>query len=562
MPSISRSVTTARGTSCRTSPARRRDRLRTARPVGDVASRARRDGAPRDRLDRPLHGLDAAGARRLLARRARGSSSSPAVSTIRPTSTTSYLAVQLGVHLVEGADLVVRQRRVAAHARRSGAGRRALPAAGGPDRRSAGGRRPRIAGVPGVLQAVRSGGVALANAHGSGVVEAPELAAFVEAAISRLRPTAASLPRLVDASTPLARVPTTPGAGRADGRGVGRVADVRGRRRGRTSPCCRVARGACWRQGTIHAIRRRAWPRTCGCSVTLAPDRRTAVAAGRFRAIAADAQPTPCTGRTVPRTGGRRWRTARRSPRRPSRIPDCRSSTAGNGTVASRRCCRRRRRGSGTTGDLHAELQWLTDAVARDRDAADRGDDGPRVPVGDDRSRWHTLPSCGPRSTRTRPASTISTPCSPTSRSPGCGTRASCASGVADRGHRASAGAGAGGARPRRGGRGWRVAAPAGSADVEAAVVEVLLAANESLVAYRRRHRSDVELEAAISLLIHDDTNPRSLVSAIDRLERTRWRATGRSSVSSPSGRGRRWRCRWASFLPAARAVIDQAGVL
>ena len=59
-----------------------------------------------------------------------------------------------------------------------------------------------------------------------------------------------------------------------------------------------------------------------------------------------------------------------------------------------------------------------------------------------------------------------------------------------------------------------------GSADVEAAVVEVLLAANESLVAYRRRHRSDVELEAAISLLIHDDTNPRSLVSAIDRLER------------------------------------------
>ena len=51
-------------------------------------------------------------------------------------------------------------------------------------------------------------------------------------------------------------------------------------------------------------------------------------------------------------------------------------------------------------------------------------------------------------------------------------------------------------------------------------MVEVLLAANESLVAYRRRHRSDVELEAAISLLIHDDTNPRSLVSAIDRLER------------------------------------------
>ncbi|HEX6657837.1 MAG TPA: alpha-E domain-containing protein, partial [Ilumatobacter sp.] len=106
---------------------------------------------------------------------------------------------------------------------------------------------------------------------------------------------------------------------------------------------------------------------------------------------------------------------------------------------------------------------------------------------------------------------------------------------------------------------GWR--APAGSADVEAAVVEVLLAANESLVAYRRRHRSDVELEAAISLLIHDDTNPRSLVSAIDRLERhaveSDWPVErelaerARTALALPLG----------ELLPAARAVIDQAGV-
>jgi uncharacterized alpha-E superfamily protein len=101
----------------------------------------------------------------------------------------------------------------------------------------------------------------------------------------------------------------------------------------------------------------------------------------------------------------------------------------------------------------------------------------------------------------------------------------------------------------------------AGSPDVEAAVVEVLLAANESLVAYRRRHRSDVELEAAISLLIHDDTNPRSLVSAIDRLERHAiegdWpveRALAeraREALALPLG----------SLLTAARAVIDEAGV-
>jgi uncharacterized alpha-E superfamily protein len=101
----------------------------------------------------------------------------------------------------------------------------------------------------------------------------------------------------------------------------------------------------------------------------------------------------------------------------------------------------------------------------------------------------------------------------------------------------------------------------ASSADVEAAVVEVLLAANESLVAYRRRHRSDVELEAAISLLIHDDTNPRSLISAIDRLERhaldSDWpyerslADRARAALSLPL----------AELLPEARAVVVEAGV-
>jgi uncharacterized alpha-E superfamily protein len=101
----------------------------------------------------------------------------------------------------------------------------------------------------------------------------------------------------------------------------------------------------------------------------------------------------------------------------------------------------------------------------------------------------------------------------------------------------------------------------AASADVDAAVVEVLLAANESLVAYRRRHRSDVELDAAIALLIHDETNPRSLVSAIDRLERHAvegdWPAEraladqARSALVLPL----------YELLPAARAVIDQAGM-
>ena len=45
-----------------------------------------------------------------------------------------------------------------------------------------------------------------------------------------------------------------------------------------------------------------------------------------------------------------------------------------------------------------------------------------------------------------------------------------------------------------------------------------VLSANESLVAYRRRYRSDVELDAVLELLLHDDSNPRSLAYQLDRL--------------------------------------------
>ncbi|MEX1105274.1 MAG: circularly permuted type 2 ATP-grasp protein [Ilumatobacteraceae bacterium] len=49
-------------------------------------------------------------------------------------------------------------------------------------------------------------------------------------------------------------------------------------------------------------------------------------------------------------------------------------------------------------------------------------------------------------------------------------------------------------------------------------LAETLLSVNESLVAYRRRYRSDVELGAVIELLVHDDANPRSLAFQLDRL--------------------------------------------
>ena len=49
-------------------------------------------------------------------------------------------------------------------------------------------------------------------------------------------------------------------------------------------------------------------------------------------------------------------------------------------------------------------------------------------------------------------------------------------------------------------------------------VAESLLEANESMVAYRRRYRSDVEFSAVIDMLLRDFSNPRSLAFQLQRL--------------------------------------------
>jgi uncharacterized circularly permuted ATP-grasp superfamily protein/uncharacterized alpha-E superfamily protein len=61
-----------------------------------------------------------------------------------------------------------------------------------------------------------------------------------------------------------------------------------------------------------------------------------------------------------------------------------------------------------------------------------------------------------------------------------------------------------------------RAADAADTADV--AALEVLLAANESLVAYRRQYRSDVALGPALELLLRDGDNPRGFVACIQRV--------------------------------------------
>lgn len=59
---------------------------------------------------------------------------------------------------------------------------------------------------------------------------------------------------------------------------------------------------------------------------------------------------------------------------------------------------------------------------------------------------------------------------------------------------------------------------PATPAVVRADVFDHVLRSNESLIAYRRRFRSDVELPSLLDLLVHDTTNPRSLQFQLDAL--------------------------------------------
>jgi uncharacterized circularly permuted ATP-grasp superfamily protein/uncharacterized alpha-E superfamily protein len=67
-------------------------------------------------------------------------------------------------------------------------------------------------------------------------------------------------------------------------------------------------------------------------------------------------------------------------------------------------------------------------------------------------------------------------------------------------------------------------------------VVELILASNESLVAYRRRHRSDVEFETAVQLVVADVHNPRSAASAIREVRHQAGRLGWERGVDEATG--------------------------
>lgn len=439
----------------------------------------------------------------------------------------SYLAVQLGVHLVEGADLVVRRRRVWL--------------------RTLGGLEPvdvlyrRLedrtidplavaaqgsVGVPGLLQAVRAGGVALANAHGTGVLEAPEIVPHVEAAIARLRPLEQHLPRLADMAAPLATVPTAPTSGAPplgeasvvlrlfavrDAEsvsvlpgGIGRVLAPGDDPR---LPTACVAKDV-WVLGrtTAPALGPRLPQVDFAASVpTRAADalywtnraaERAEAMARTARVISARLEQDPglaglhggvWTQRmlAVVAAVGRRRSALGAEPSLDAllaALDDLRAATADEIGVLLTEATTVREYLSTTAGRVLAHLADLRTAL-RAGDARVDDLDAVLADFAAFTGMWHESTVRGP------------------------------AWRIGDIGRRLE--------------RGLVVLDSVeaalghpGPAEVEAASIESLLAANESLVNYRRRHRSDVERGAAVALLLADEDNPRSLASCIDRLSR------------------------------------------
>lgn len=457
----------------------------------------------------------------------------------------SFLAVQLGVNLVEGADLVVRQRRLWL---RTLDGlepvdviyRRLEDPTVDPLEIAARGS----VGVPGLLQAVRSGGVTLANAHGAGVIEAAGVRPFVEQAIQRLSPLEQTLPPLDPSASSLAAVPLAAGS---------------------VAPHVTEA-GVVIRLFAVHD----------GTSVAVLPG-----GTGRVLAPGDDPRfPTACTakdvwvlghtvaptigprlpqvdfGRSVPtraadalywtnRAAERAEAMARAMRVISSRMEQDPGLVALHGGAWSNRMCRvaaavRRNPGiepyvSPTPDILHNELSFVGDAVAREIGLLLTGATTVReflsvttgrvlshlaelraalqvhTTVVDDLDAvladFAALAGLWQESTVRGPAWSIGDTGRRLER---CLVVLDLIDGVFDQRFSTAGDATA-------------------NAEVDASAVEVLLAATDSLVAYRRRYRSDVEIDAAIALLVHDVSNPRSLAASIARL--SRHAADGESAV-------------------------------
>jgi len=481
----------------------------------------------------------------------------------------SYLAVQLGVHLVEGADLVVRQERLWL---RTLDGLEPIDVVyrrledPDIDPLEAGAiRTPGAVGIPGLLLAARAGGVTLANAHGAGVVEDTSLSHLWPAAARHLAGVELRLPQLDSGRPSLATTPLFDGSQIRTGEVVVRMFAVHDGRNGSVMP---GGSGRVLAPGDDPSL-----PTACVAKdvwvvgTTLTPF----VAASLPQVDFARSVPTRAADALfwMNRASERAEAMARTIGAISSRMeqdPGLVSLDGGRWSIRMQQIASavRRRRvavaDDPAGGELTAELAQTTDAIALEigilLTEATTVREYLSVTAGRVLERLSIT-----RAALQRGAAAVddldslladfaalaglwneSTVRGPAWRLGDAGRRIErtivvldlVGSGFSDRPDRDDA--------------------------VDSAVLEVILAANDSLVAYRRRHRSDVEPEAAFALLVRDATNPRSVAASIERFGQhaadAEWpegiaiAAAGRDALSLQRD----------ELVPTVRALIADAG--
>ncbi len=481
----------------------------------------------------------------------------------------SYLAVQLGVHLVEGPDLVVR------------GGRLWLRTLDGLepidvvyrrledpdiDPLEAGAIRTRGAvGIPGLLLAARAGGITLANAHGSGVVEDTSLSHLWPAAGHHLTGVELRLPQLDGQRPQLATTPLFDGSQIRAGQVVVRMFAIHD---GRTASVMPGGSGRVLAPGDHPAL-----PTAC-----IAKD--VWVVGTTLTPFIAAALPQVDFARSVPtRAADALFWTNRASERaeamartigaissRMEQDPGLVSLDGGRWSLRMQRMTRAIRRAGGTGTDDPAEGELphgLVEELALAEDAI-------AIEIGVLLTEATTV--------REYLSVTAGRVLERLSNTRAVLQRRAAAVDDLDA-LLADFAALAGlwnestvrGPAWRLGDAGRRIertlvvldlidsgfsADPDGDGPVEGAVLEVILAANDSLVAYRRRHRSDVEPDAAFALLVRDATNPRSVAASIERL------GQHAAEAEWPEGIAITAAAREALSLPRAELVVVVKGLI
>lgn len=482
----------------------------------------------------------------------------------------SFLAVQLGINLVEGADLVVRQR---------GVWLRTLDGLESVDVLYRRLEDPFLdplslaargsVGVPGLLLAQRAGGVAIANAHGAGILEDPSVRPYLADAIERLAPLTQTVPSLDDTPRELARVPLAEPTVRGDGRRAPVVIRLFAVHDGERTSVLPGGTGRVLSAGDDPAL-----PTAC-----LAKD-VWVLGWTPPPAVAPPRLPQVDFGRSVPtRAADALYWTNRAAERaeaiaRTMRVVSSRlEQDPGLATIDQGQWCRRmveilRLVGRRTTGAepiatpqaLLDELDVTGDSIADEigivLTEATTVREFLSVTTGRVLSHLAELRSA----MRDRQLLVVddldavladfaalaglwqeSTVRGPAWRIGDTGRRLERCLVLLDLLEGSLLGT-----APGR--------------EVEAATIEVLLASNDSLVAYRRRHRSDVEPDLAIRLLVHDRSNPRSLAAAVARL--TEHGTDGEEALTqgfvddATAALARPI----DEMIPAMRAALDEAG--